>query len=155
MTAPRSVYGQLLDDLVTRLTQHAESDLVPRARAFIAFQGIASTPCMWPLDDILFEMLLTATGLDLSDVEHLHAAHWATTLLVAGDPSYDGLWCGHGDTPSILCDLRGDLESDEQYGQVMDLAASGAFDAIYDLRRGRCEDYGIDDTGPDGLSDAA
>lgn len=155
MTDARSPYGQALSELMDRLTTYAAVDLTHDRRAFAVFFEIASTPCLWPMDDILYELLLTAAGFDLTDADHLHGALRATALLVGGDPNYDGLYCGHGDSPSLLCALDSDMDPDAYCLEVMDLAQGGTFDAICFVRALRCEQYGIDDTGPHQLPDAA
>jgi len=150
MSNARSTYGLMLSDLLGRLDARPRSNLDPLSRAYKAFAEIASTPQMWPLDDVLYEMLLEVAGFDLTDPEHLQAALWATSLLVAGDPSYDGLFCGHDGSPTLFCNFLDDSDPDSQYLAVMDLAQQGAFDTIYATRKHRCAAHGIDDTGDTG-----
>jgi hypothetical protein len=155
MSPPRSTYGRALNDLVTNLGRYSALDIEPTQRAFAVFVEIATTPLMWPLDDVLYELLLSTAGFDLTTAEHLHAALWATALLVAGDPSYEGLYCGHGETPSSLCALNTDTDLDGQYCAVMDLAHDGEFDHLYELRKIRCAHYGVEGLGGDEIPDAA
>jgi len=159
VSGPRSNYGRALDDVVERLGRSAEVAIDPSARAFLVFMEIATTPLMWPLDDVLYEFLLATAGFDLTDANDLHGALWATALLVAGDPSYnfsDGLRCGHDhDRASLFCALLRDTDLDADYCRVMDLADDGTFQFLERRRAQKCIELDIDDINPDALPDAA
>lgn len=123
------VHSDLFDRLVWTRHNRPHEQLI-----YWAFHELASTPGLWPLDDVYLELLLSTAGFNLAEAGDVGAASWVLSMLVAGDPTYGGLYCGHGDEPSALCALRENLgEVDEQYCGVMDLQREGSFDDIYDL----------------------
>jgi hypothetical protein len=127
--------------------------LPPEQWAFAVFVEIAGTPQVWPLDDVVYEMLLGTGGFDLSQGDHVHAALWTTALLVAVGPHYGGLYCGHGPEPSAFCEASDAANLDALYAAATDLTDEASIAPLRIQLERRCVAFGLE--GPDPISDAA
>jgi hypothetical protein len=148
VTAPATAYGAAMLDLVDRLSALAERyELELEEHGRWAFCELASTPHLWPLDDVWLEVLLTWAGFELDDPDDLHQALGVVRTLLGADPDEALLFCGHGDEPSHLCAIFDELDLDDVEENAAACRSDGTFDPLFEVRQLRLTRFGDDPRG--------